>query len=332
MKTTATAARWIGLDIGGTRLKGGAIDAHGRVRARAVVATQPGQSMAAFERQLDALVGRLVRDARGTLAGIGAAITGPVDPAIGCVHLPGKIRGLDRHRTIPYLRRRWRVPAVGDNDGRAACFAEWQAGAGRGCDNLVVLTLGTGIGSGVVLDGRLLTDRHLQRGTQCGHFIIDVNGPRCLTGTRGTGESLASVTALVQQVRDACARGLPTTLATLALEEVRFPQVADAVRAGDPIVTEIFERWLDRFGVVLLNSYYAYTPDLILLAGGPTKAADILLPPLRRRLAQAFRVPPGYPLPLRLARLGEEAGWRGAALLSRAASAAEAPDPKRPRA
>ena len=310
---------WVGLDIGGTRLKGGAIDSRGRVRARAVVATKPGQSMSAFERQLDTLVARLVREARGMLAGIGAAITGPVDPNLGCVYLPGKIRGLDRHRTIPYLRRRWRVPAIGDNDGRAACYAEWKVGAGRGTDNLVVLTLGTGIGSGVVLDGRLLTDRHLQRGTQCGHFIIDVDGPRCLTGTRGTGESLASVTALVQQVRDACARGLPTSLTVLPADNVCFPQVADAVRKGDPIVTEIFERWLDRFGAVLLNSYYAYTPDFILLAGGPTKAADILLPPLLRRLNQAFRVPPGHPLPLRLARLGEEAGWRGAALLIRTA-------------
>ena len=308
---------WIGLDIGGTRVKGGALDARGRVCARAVVATQPGQSPAAFERQLDTLVAKLRRAARGKLSGIGAAITGPVDPAVGCVHLPGKIRGLDRHRTIPYLRRRWGVPAVGDNDGRAACYAEWQAGAGRGVDNLVVFTLGTGIGSGVVLDGRLLTDRHLQRGTQCGHFIIEVGGPRCLTGTRGTGESVASITALVQQVRDACARGLPTPLAARSADTLRFPEVAAAVRAGDPIVKEIFDRWLDRFGAVLLNSYYAYTPDLILLAGGPTKAADILLPGLRRRLNEAFRVPPGHPLPLRLAQLGEESGWRGAALLAR---------------
>ncbi|HYD84407.1 MAG TPA: ROK family protein, partial [Opitutus sp.] len=199
---------WIGLDIGGTRLKGGAFDDHGRVIARDIEPTRPQQSHAALERQLNALVSRLLRTAKtNTPAGIGAAITGPVDPERGCVYLPGKIAGLDRHATVPFLSKRWRAPAIADNDGRLACYAEWRAGAGRGVDNLVVFTLGTGIGSGVVLDGRLLTDRRHMRGTQCGHLVIEVGGPRCLTGARGTGESLASVTALVNSVRDALARG-----------------------------------------------------------------------------------------------------------------------------
>jgi glucokinase len=95
--------------------------------------------------------------------------------------------------------------------------------------------------------------------------------------------------------------------------EITFPRIAAAVRTGDAVTREVFERWLDHFGAVLLNAFYAYTPDLILLAGGPVKAADILLPPLRRRLARAFRVPAGYPIPLRVAALGEDAGWMGAA-------------------
>lgn len=309
---------WIGLDIGGTRLKGGVLDDAGRIVARDVEPTRPGQSLRALERQLDELVGRLAHKGRAPLRGIGAAITGPIDPTLGCVHLPGKIRGLDRHRTVPYLRRRWKVPVLADNDGRLACYAEWKAGAGRKVDNLLVFTLGTGIGSGVVLDGRLLRDRHFQRGTQCGHFVIDLDGPRCLTGPRGTGESLASVTALVQLVRDSVARGLPTTRLAKPAEQIVFPDIVAALRRRDPVVRELFERWLDRFAAVLLNSFYAYTPDLILLAGGPTQAADVFLKPLERRLnAAAFRVPVGYRIPVRVAQLGEDAGWYGAALLAR---------------
>jgi len=309
---------WIGLDIGGTCLKAGALDQRGRVIARATEPTRPRQSLRGFERQVDSAVGRLRRQAAGDLAGIGAAITGPVDPEVGCIHLPGKIRGLDRHRTIPYLRRRWGVPALGDNDGRLACYAEWRAGAGRGADNLVVFTLGTGIGSGVVLDGRLLTDRHFQRGTQCGHMVIDPQGPRCITGAAGTGESLASVTALVQSVRDHVARGLDTTLTGLAPGEILFPAIVAAVRRGDRVVSEVFDRWLDRFATVLLNSYYAYTPELILLAGGPVAAAPVFLKKLEARLnAAAFRVPVGYPIPVRAGRLGGDAGWIGAALRAR---------------
>lgn len=308
---------YVGLDIGGTRLKGGVLSADGRVLALDVEPTRAQQSLDALEGQLDALITRLLATAGAHApAAIGAAITGPVDPALGCVYLPGKIAGLDRHATVPFLRKRWGVPAIADNDGRLACYGEWKAGAGRGVDNLVVFTLGTGIGSGVVLDGRMLTDRHFQRGTQCGHFVIDLDGPRCLTGARGTGESLASVTALVLRVRDALTRGLSTTLSDRPAADVFFPQIADAVRAKDPLITEIFERWLDHFSAVLLNSFYAYTPDLILLAGGPTKAADILLAPLEARLnATAFRAPACYPIPLRLATLGEDAGWQGAALL-----------------
>lgn len=322
----STPALYLGLDIGGTRLKGGAIDAGGKVLAHAVEPTVPGQSLRAFEKQLDALVARLTAAAgpNCTLAGIGASITGPVDPDVGCVYLPGKIRGLDQHKTVPYLRKRWRVPVTADNDGRLACYAEWKAGAGRGIDNLLVFTLGTGIGSGVVLDGRLLTDRHFQRGTQCGHMVIDINGPRCLTGAHGTGESLASVTALVQEVRAALARGLPLDLTeNKPAHEIVFPDIVAAVRRKDRFVTEIFDRWLDRFAAVLLNSYYAYTPDLILLAGGPTKAAPLFLKKLSVRLeAAAFRVPVGHAIPLRVATLGEDAGWVGAALRIREITAA----------
>ena len=302
----------IGLDIGGTRLKGGVLDAAGKVLARAVEPTVPGQPLRAFEKQLDALVSRLISETGGMLGGIGVSITGPVDPDIGCVYLPGKIRGLDQHKTVPYLRKRWKVPVTADNDGRLACYAEWKAGAGRGVDNLLVLTLGTGIGSGVVLDGRLLTDRHFQRGTQCGHTVIDINGPRCLTGAYGTGESLASVTALVHEIRSHAARGVTMNLPE---EDIDFQNIVTALRGNDPIVTEIFDRWLDRFAAVLLNAFYAYTPDLILLAGGPTKASSLFLKKLTKRLeSTAFRFPVGYRIPLRVAALGEDAGWIGAAL------------------
>jgi predicted NBD/HSP70 family sugar kinase len=94
-----------------------------------------------------------------------------------------------------------------------------------------------------------------------------------------------------------------------------FPDIVAALDRKDPIIIGIFDRWLDRFAAVLLNAYYAYTPDLILLAGGPSKAAAHFLTPLETRLnAAAFRVPVGFRIPLCVATLGEDAGWIGAAL------------------
>jgi glucokinase len=309
---------WIGLDIGGTRIKGGVLSHDGEILVRAVEATQPDQAPEAFEKQLDALVERLVEQGGSRPSGIGAAITGPVDPARGCIYLPGKIKGLDRHATVPYLSSRWGIPAIADNDGRLACLGEWKLGAGRGIENLVLFTLGTGIGSGVVLDGRLLTDRHFQRGTQCGHGIIDVNGPLCLTGARGTGESLASVTAFVGSVRDHLARGIPSVMSEFPREELSFPQIAEAVRQGDRLAVTVFERWLRLFSAVALNAFYAYAPDRIILGGGPAKAADLFVPRIKALLEeQAFRVPPDRPIDVTVAALGEEAGWMGGALLAR---------------
>jgi len=167
---------------------------------------------------------------------------------------------------------------------------------------------GTGIGSGVVLDGRLLTDHHFQRGTQCGHFVIDINGPDCLTGVRGTGESLASITALVVEVRSHVARGLITSLGRKST--IAFPDIVAAIQKKDPVITRIFERWIESFAAVILNAYYAYTPDLILLAGGPTKSASVFLQKLEAKLnAMAFRVPTDFHIPVRVAKLGEDAGW-----------------------
>lgn len=309
---------WLGLDIGGTRLKGGIIDARNRVIAHDVELTRPRQSLRDLERQLDTLITRLTGDSSTTLAGIGAAITGPVDPNRGCVYLPGKIRGLDRHATVPYLRRRWQVPVTADNDGRLACLAEWRLGAGRGANNLVVFTLGTGIGSGVVLDGRLLGDGHFLRGTQVGHMVVSLGGPRCLTGPRGTGESVASVTALVSMVRDHLARGLPSVLAEKTPADIGFPEIARALRCRDRLVTGLFDDWLGRFATVMLNAYYAYAPELFVLAGGPMQAGRLFLGPLRSRLnTQAFRFPQNSPIPVRAATLGGDAGWIGAALRAR---------------
>lgn len=307
-----------GIDVGGTRVKAGVLAGNNEPLHRHVEPTAPLQDMRAFEAQLERIVAELVKRGGARPDAIGLSLSGPVDPRRGCVYLPGKIKGLDRHPTVPFLRERFGVPVIADNDGRLACYGEWQVGAGKGVDNLVVFTLGTGIGSGVVLDGRLLTDRHFQRGTQCGHGVIDVNGPLCLTGARGTGESLASVTALVQQMRDHLARGIPSVLDPLPPEQIDFIKIAEAVRGKDRLSREVFERWLDRFAVVLLNAFYAYTPDLILLGGGPAAAADLFLPRLKAWLeAHAFRFPPERPIEIHAASLGGDAGWIGAALLAK---------------
>jgi glucokinase len=261
------------------------------------------------------VIARLKKQYPRPPSGIGLSLSGPVDPQRGCVYLPGKFKNLAGHPTVAYLKKRYRVHVTADNDGRLSCLAEWKLGAGRGAKNLVLLTLGTGIGSGVVLKGVLLNDRSFLLGTQCGHMIIREGGPRCLTLARGTGESICSTTALINAVRDHLARGIPSQLDEVPPDQINFERIVRAVENGDALARELFEEWTRHFSQVLLNAFYAYLPDRIVLSGGPVAAAPLFLKPMEKFLNQnAFRYPPRRRVVIVKALLGDNAGWAGAAL------------------
>jgi glucokinase len=306
----------IGIDVGGTRIKAGVADQNGRVLERHV---EPTPSSAPIT-QLDAALKRIATSLlkkHPSAHCVGLSLTGPTDPTRGVVYLPGKISGLEGHPLVPNLSRALKLPVTADNDGRLAALAEWRVGAGVGSANLVVLTLGTGIGSGVVLNGTLLRDSSFLLGTQIGHFVIERDGAPCLTGGRGTGEALASVTALMSTVRDALSRGLPSSLLKIQKEQLNFEALVAALRKKDPLAVALFERWLDRLAAVILNATHAYCPQRVLIAGGPSAAADLLLKPLQRRVeSQAFRYPAKKRLPIRAAITGNDASWLGASLFA----------------
>lgn len=306
---------WLGFDIGGTRIKAGLLSDEGAELAAFAEHYDSRAGIQALEETLRMLGSRTLAASHEKLRGIGASITGPVDPASGCVYLPGKVEGLGGHPTVPFLSGAFAAPCIADNDGALACFAEWKAGAGRGVDNLVVLTLGTGIGSGVIIDGKPLKGGGFLRGLQAGHFVIDVDGPLCLTGAHGTGESIATITALINSARDHLLRGIPSSLDPATLD---FPAFVEALKAGDRLANEVFDCWFRGFSAVALNAYLAYVPDRILLAGGPVAAADLFLSRLKETLERnAFRYPPDKPIDIRCAELGERAGWIGAAIFAR---------------
>jgi glucokinase len=309
------AKYWLGIDVGGTRIKAGALSSSGKVLKRHIEFTRTREGMKAFEKQLDDMIENFTKQMGFKPEAIGLGLSGAIDPKCGCVYLPGKIRGLSTHKTVPYLEKKHRIPVIADNDGRLACLAEWKLGAGRKTNNLLVLTLGTGIGSGVVLNGSLLSDRYFQLGTQCGHLVIQKGGPLCLTRARGTGESLCSITALLNSIKDHLIRGIPSILDRYPREELNFEKVVMAIKNKDALAIEIFNQWIENFGHVLLNAYYAYVPDRIVLGGGAAAASYLFLKPLTRFLeANAFRFPTQYPIHITKAQLGEDAGMMGAAL------------------
>jgi glucokinase len=308
----------VGVDIGGTKVAAGVVDEQGAVLARARRLT-PSRDPRAVEATIIDVV-RQLRDAHDVVAvGIGAA--GFVDA------------DRSRVRFAPHLA--WRdeplrdalagvlgVPVVVENDANAAAWSEWRFGAGRGESHLVCVTLGTGIGGGMVIDGVPQRGRYGMAG-EFGHMVVVPDGRRCECGNRGCLEQYASGNVLGREARELARAGSPVTVALLErvggnVDALVGPVVTQAAREGDPCAVELFDdvgRWL---GVGLANLAAALDPGTFIIGGGVSEAGELLLGPARESFRRTL-TGRGYRAEARIvaAALGPEAGLVGAADLAR---------------
>ncbi len=311
----------IGFDVGGTRLKSGAVTRGGRLRAPGIQPSGFTMVPRALIKSLREEVRRIAQAMGGPPRAIGLGFPGAVDPAQGVVLLPGKLKGLEGYPIVPDLARVLGLPVVADNDGRLSIRAEARYGLARGLRWVVTLTLGTGVGSGVMLDGRILRDPHLQFGTQLGHVVQQAaGGRRCISGARGTAETLCSASALAMAVRDGLQRGLPSVLGEAYFKDPRaidFKAVIRGVEKQDALCRDALLQWTEHLGWLLVNAVHVYAPEVIILSGGATNAARHFLEPLQAHVNQhIFRHPVGHPPPVVLSRLRNHQGVLGAAALA----------------
>ena len=314
---SATDGYLIGFDIGGTRLKSGVVRADGRVER----ATLEDTSRGGFE---DTVLPMLRQHTRAHLAacgtgllGIGIALPGIVETAFGSRHLPGKVLGIEGFPLRETLETEFGVPVRCVNDGAAATLAEWRFGAARGVDDVVGITLGTGVGSGVVVGGKPFETSNLGNGVSVGHFTIQTGGRLCLCGNRGCAETLVSANAVAARLRDALTRKVPSVLADRFRDDphsIGFPALVEGVRAGDRICREVLADFVRDLGATIVTAIHAYNPTVIVLAGGPMSAADLFLADVQAYVDQyAFIFPKGRRVALRTAQLEDHAGVLGAA-------------------
>jgi glucokinase len=291
----------IGIDVGGTRVKAGAVDRAGKLLRHSI-----GPSHA--ERGPAALLRALVDQVRELRKAMGE-------------RLPGKFKGLEEFPLVPKLSAAVKAPVVADNDARLAMIAEKTWGAAMPYDWAVMVSIGTGLGSGVVLEGKILRDPHLQFGTQLGHIVIQALGGRlCLTNARGTAEMLCSATALASAVRDGMQRGIHSILTERYWRDphsIDFAAVLDGVAKKDRLCVDELEHWRKNLGWLLVSAVHAYAPQIIILGGGGAKAAKYFLPALKKQVNEhVFRHPRGEAVPIVVSKLGDHAGVLGAAALA----------------
>ena len=311
----------IGFDVGGTRLKSGAVTRRGRLQV-------PGINPSGFtlgpRKLLQTLKGEVERIAArmgGPPRAIGLGFPGAVHPDIGVVYLPGKLKGLQGFPMVERLARATGVPVVADNDGRISIYAEKYYGLAQEYDWALTITLGTGVGSGVLLDGKILRDPHLQFGTQMSHIVLQALGGRlCITNARGTAEMLCSATALANQVRDGLSRGIPSALSDQYFADpasIDFKAVIDGVARGDRLCKDELEHWRSNLGWLLVSAVHVYAPQIIILSGGATNAAGHFLDPLQKQVnGHLFRYPVNEGVPIVLSKLRDHSGVLGTAALA----------------
>jgi glucokinase len=312
---------FLGVDWGGTRIKLGAVSVDGRVIYGEVFETQMAKDVEETYRALVARLHMIAKKQKSPPCGVGLALTGPTDPERGTVLLPGKIKGLEGFPVVQRLRQDFGDSVWAQNDGISAMYAEKHVGLAREHGWAVVLTIGTGVGSGVMLDGRILQDPRFMFGSQAGHMVIDFSHDQlCLTGARGTGEMLCSATSLALAVRSGLQRGIPSTLTDRHWRDshaVDFKAVIDdGVAKGDLLCLDELRRWSVRLGWLLLNIVHLYSPEIIILAGGAMLAHPYFLDNVREQVFRhMFRYPRGVPVPIRVSELGDHIGVIGAAMM-----------------
>jgi glucokinase len=307
-----------GIDVGGTKIAGGVVDETGTIIEELRV-----ESPATDVHAIEAAIGQLVTGLRSRheIAAVGVGAAGYIDRTRSVVLFAPNLawRDLDLKGD---LERRLDLPVVVENDANAAAWGEFQFGAGHDVDDLLLVTVGTGVGGGVVLDGSLYRGA-FGVGAEIGHMRVVPDGIRCGCGNRGCFEMYASGTALVREARAAATAG--SLLAADLVERaggdpggITGPLITAAARDGDAFAIEqlaALGRWLGE-GIASLTA--VLDPAVVVIGGGVSAADELLLDPVRQSFAAQLTGRGHRPmLEIRKARLGNRAGLIGAADLTR---------------
>jgi glucokinase len=312
------AEYFLGVDLGGTKILTALVDERGRVMQRARIATPAGGPAPVVD-GITETVHDVMRQAGIDLRavrGLGVGAPGPMNPDAGVVFEPPNLPGWHDVPLGDMLTRRLGVPAHIENDANAAALGERWAGAGAGIDDLIYITVSTGVGAGLILRGRLY---HGVSGTagEVGHMVIDPSGPPCPCGRRGCLEAISSGPSIAREARAAVLAGRQTSLAGMDSEAIDAKTIADAARDGDAVAREIYARAAGALGAGVTNLVNLLNPAMVVIGGGVAEAGELIFAPVRRIVKQEAFERPAAAVQIVPAALGTDAGVVGAAAVAR---------------
>lgn len=310
----------LGIDLGGTNIVAGVVDENYNIIATGKVKTN-------LPRTAEEIIDDMVKAANiaiesaglklDDIESMGVGSPGAIDPVHGVVCYANNL-GFNNVPMAKMLKERMGVDFYIENDANAAAFGEYIAGAGRGTNNFIAITLGTGVGGGVIIDGKIYSGSNYA-GAELGHTVIEMTGEMCSCGRQGCWEAYASATALIRQTKQAMIKYPKSVMWELCggdINKVDGRTAFDAMRKGDTAGKMVVDKYVEYIAVGVSNNINIFQPDVLCIGGGISKEGDNLIRPIK-----AFLEGENYArnieknTELKVAELGNDAGIIGAAYL-----------------
>lgn len=305
----------IAIDLGGTRIKTGIIE-DGRVVASSVLLAEAEKGLAYHLPFIKAEIEKLKKQVKGSheISGIAMAFPGLVNSAEEFViSAGGKYEDAPSINLVEWVRTEWGLSFKMDNDARMACWGEWKYGAGKGSTDMTMCTLGTGVGSAVIMEGKLLVGKHFQAGILGGHNIIDFKetSHRCSCGSYGCVEAVASTWRIKEMAQQ---HPLFKESILGKAEIIDIKTLFEVAAQQDPLALILQQHCLEAWAIGLVNLIQAYDPEVVVVGGGIMHSKEIILPFFEKIIKERAWCPAGIPA-IRPAAFPDTSGLLGASLL-----------------
>lgn len=301
----------VAVDLGGTNIEL-ALFQEDRPTRRLSRETRAFEGPERVVQRLAAFIGEIAEGVKIEAVGIGAP--GLVDPVSGFVRIPPNFPGWEEVNLKGELEKILQVPVYLGNDANVYALGEWKFGAGKGKTDLVVLTLGTGVGGGIISGGRLLLGANAA-GAEVGHISIDANGPLCNCGNRGCVEAYIGASYFVRRA-EAAVRKRETILREMSPLSPR--KIYEAALQGDEVARSLWEEFGYHLGVAVITYVHLFDPEAVILGGKIARAFEFFAPKLKETVFTRWMGFPGRKLEIKRAQLGDDAGIYGAYALAQA--------------
>lgn len=315
---------YAGIDLGGTNIVAGVVDEEYNIVAKASTKTNCPRPEKEIADDMAKMALQAVKNANltiGDIEWIGIGTPGIANSSTGVIERANNL-GFENTPMVKYISEAIDKPVFIENDANAAAYGEYVAGAAKGAKNAVCITLGTGVGGGIIVDGRIYAGSNFA-GAEIGHTVIEVDGAQCSCGRKGCFEAYSSATGLIRMSKEAMAQFPESIMNKMAEEKgkVTARTSFDAMRAGDKAAKNVVDKYIKYLAAGITNTINIFQPDVLCIGGGVCNEGDPLLLPVKALVEKEdFASNSAKRTEIVIAKLGNDAGIIGAAFLGRANS------------